>query len=58
MPLLTKRIDFLGVTVDAVDMAQAISLATEAMQSDTRLQHGDLNVSKFVQMRENSDLLQ
>ena len=56
MELQSDRIDFLGIPLDTVDMSDAVALVTNAMRTRTRLQHGDVNVSKFIQMREDEEL--
>ena len=56
---LTKTIQrksLFGVPFDTVDMEMAIRLASEAMTYGRRLQHSDVNVSKFVDMKRSPDL--
>ncbi len=51
-----ERIDFLGFSLDCVAFQEALALATTAMRKHRRLQHGDLNVAKFIDSRRDSDL--
>jgi N-acetylglucosaminyldiphosphoundecaprenol N-acetyl-beta-D-mannosaminyltransferase len=50
------RIDFLGIPLDNCTLEQAVALVTTAMRSRTRLQHGDVNVAKFVAFRTDAEL--
>jgi N-acetylglucosaminyldiphosphoundecaprenol N-acetyl-beta-D-mannosaminyltransferase len=51
-----QRIAFLGASLDCVVLQDAVALATEAMESRKRLQHGDFNVAKFIDSRRDCDL--
>ena len=50
------RIDFLGIPLDNCTLEQAVALIATAMRSRTRLQHGDVNVAKFVAFRTDAEL--
>lgn len=45
------RAELLGCPIDILTMSETVQLASQAMQSRTRLQHVALNVAKFVNMR-------
>lgn len=45
------RIDFLGVPIDCCNMDTVVELTTTAMRHRKRLQHGDINVAKFIDCR-------
>lgn len=51
------RRDFLGCQVDTYTLDEAVALATGAMRERTRLQHGDVNVAKFMAFRRDRELL-
>ena len=56
LPHASPRINFLGIPLHAVNMPEAVALAGDAMRQRKRLQHGDVNVAKLVQMKEDADL--
>src|SRR5262249_42902642 len=47
---------FLGCPIDILTTSETLKLVCDAMQSRQRLQHGALNVAKFVSMRRSSVL--
>jgi N-acetylglucosaminyldiphosphoundecaprenol N-acetyl-beta-D-mannosaminyltransferase len=51
-----RRRDFLGVPIDCLTLDETIAAADRAIQSRRLLQHGCLNVAKFVAMRHDSEL--
>lgn len=51
-----ERSDFLGFPVDCITLKETLALATAAMRSRRRLQHGDLNVAKFIDSRRDGNL--
>ncbi len=53
---LAKRNRLLGVPVDFIGSAEAVELAVKAMRNKIRLQFGDVNVSKLVDMQTDSEL--
>lgn len=50
------RADFLGAPVDCCTLQQVVELATAAMKHRRRLQHGDVNVAKFIDFRSDPEL--
>jgi N-acetylglucosaminyldiphosphoundecaprenol N-acetyl-beta-D-mannosaminyltransferase len=54
----TRRVDFLGTPIDACTLEQAVAMATLAMVKGERLQHGDVNVGKFIAFRKDRELWQ
>ena len=51
------RIYFMGIPIDRVRWPEAIHLAAEAMRKRRRLQIGDVNVSKLIDMQHDPELL-
>lgn len=51
-----KRTEFLGVPLDCHSIAEAVDLAAAAMRNRQRLQHGDVNVAKFVSFKSDPEL--
>lgn len=51
-----RRIDFLGLPIDALTMDETVRLISDAMRSRRRIQHCAINAAKIVKMRDDSDL--
>ncbi|HEY0833537.1 MAG TPA: WecB/TagA/CpsF family glycosyltransferase [Azospirillum sp.] len=51
-----RRIDFLGVPLDPLDMEETVALIDSALAQRVRLQHVVVNVSKLIGMRQDADL--
>lgn len=51
-----KRSHLLGVPIDFVGWSDALQLARDSMRERTRIQFGDVNVSKLVDMQSNPEL--
>lgn len=54
----TKRINFLGIPVDALTMQQTIKLVDDAIQSGNRINHVVINAGKVVSMQTDKQLLE
>jgi N-acetylglucosaminyldiphosphoundecaprenol N-acetyl-beta-D-mannosaminyltransferase len=52
----SARIEFLGIPIDCYSMDEVVELATASMRKRRRLQHGDINVAKFIGCRTDPDL--
>lgn len=52
----TRRISFLGCSMDAIAMEETMAIVEQAMRSRRRLQHVVVNVAKLVNMRKDRDL--
>src|SRR5215469_10977672 len=50
------RVDFLGVPVDGLNLAETLAAAEAAMAARRPLRQVSLNVAKFVAMRRNPEL--
>ncbi len=50
------RVEFLGVPIDCHTVPRAVELASTAMRERKRLQHGDVNVAKFVGFKSDPEL--
>jgi N-acetylglucosaminyldiphosphoundecaprenol N-acetyl-beta-D-mannosaminyltransferase len=55
-PRGSSRVNFLGILLDPYTLAEAVELATAAMRARKRLQHGDVNVAKFVSLKKDPEL--
>lgn len=51
-----RRIDFLGVPLDPLDMEETVAVIDSALAQRVRLQHVVVNVSKLIGMRRDADL--
>ncbi|HYD64823.1 WecB/TagA/CpsF family glycosyltransferase [Azospirillum sp.] len=51
-----RRIDFLGVPLDPLDMEETVAVIDSALAQRVRLQHVVVNVSKLISMRRDADL--
>ena len=56
VPPPAARVDFLGVPVDGLNLAETLAAAEAAMASRRPLRQVSLNVAKFVAMRQNPEL--
>src|SRR5262245_1998837 len=56
-PRTLRQVSFLGFRIDDITLDEAASLARDAMSRRHRLQHGDLNVAKFIACRNDHVLL-
>ncbi len=56
LPHGLPRRSFLGVSFHPLGMEEAVDLALLAMKHRMRLQHGDVNVAKLVQMQSDAEL--